>query len=165
MGLDGLSFAVDEGQICALIGPNGSGKTTFFNVVSRIYEPDGGTIVFAGQDLLRVPAHRITDLGVTRTFQNLALFGGLSVLENVMVGAHSRTRGGFLTSAFRLPPVPSEERRARAGVAELLELLELGDVADRPAAASRTARSSASSWRVLLPPARSSSCSTSRRAA
>lgn len=134
VGLDGLSFAVDEGQICALIGPNGSGKTTFFNVVSRIYEPDGGTVVFAGQDLLRAPAHRITDRGVTRTFQNLALFGGLSVLENVMVGAHSRTRGGFLTSAFRLPPVPSEERRARAVVAEVLELLELGDLADRPAA-------------------------------
>jgi branched-chain amino acid transport system ATP-binding protein len=132
--LDQLSFTVESGQICALIGPNGAGKTTFFNVVSRVYTPTEGSIWFDGHDLLRLPGHRITELGVTRTFQNLALFPGLSVLDNVMVGAHSRSRGGFVTSAVRLPPVPSEERRLRAEARELLDLLDLHHVADRPAA-------------------------------
>ncbi len=134
VGLDQLSFAVDEGEICALIGPNGAGKTTFFNVVSRIYPPTQGRITFAGHDLLRTPGHRITDIGVTRTFQNLALFPGLSVLDNVMVGAHSRSRGGFLASAVRLPPMPAQERRLRAQAIALLDLLDLAALADRPAA-------------------------------
>jgi branched-chain amino acid transport system ATP-binding protein len=132
--LDQLSFTVESGQICALIGPNGAGKTTFFNVVSRVYTPTEGCIRFDGHDLLRLPAHRITELGVTRTFQNLALFPGLSVLDNVMVGSHSHSRGGFVTSAVRLPPVPSEERRLRAEARELLDLLDLHHLADRPAA-------------------------------
>jgi branched-chain amino acid transport system ATP-binding protein len=134
IGLDRLSFEVDEGEICALIGPNGAGKTTFFNVVSRIYPPSAGRVTFDGHDLLRTPAHRITELGVTRTFQNLALFPGLSVLDNVMVGAHARSRSGFLTSAVRFPGVSSEERRVRTDALELLELLELGELAARPAA-------------------------------
>ena len=114
LALDHLSFTVDTGEICALIGPNGAGKTTFFNVASRIYHPSRGRISFDDQDLLAQPAHRVADLGITRTFQNLAMFPGMSVLENVMVGAHSWSRGGFLTGATRLPPVPSEERRLRA---------------------------------------------------
>jgi branched-chain amino acid transport system ATP-binding protein len=134
VSLDQLSFTVEAGQICALIGPNGAGKTTFFNVVSRVYAPVGGRILFAGKDLLRLPGHRITELGVTRTFQNLALFPGLSVLDNVMVGAHSLSRGGFLASALRSPPVPSEERRLRAEAFDLLELLGLVHLADGPAA-------------------------------
>jgi branched-chain amino acid transport system ATP-binding protein len=134
IALDQLTFSVDAGQICALIGPNGAGKTTFFNVVSRIYRPSGGHISFDGHDLLTQPAHRIADLGLTRTFQNLALFPGMSVLDNVMVGAHSRSRGGFVTSATRLPPVPGQERHVRAEARELLELLDLGALADRPAA-------------------------------
>lgn len=132
MALDSLSFSVDEGQICALIGPNGAGKTSFFNVVSRIYPPTQGRISFAGQNLLAQPAHRIADLGVTRTFQNLALFPGLSVIENVMVGAHARTRGGFVTGATRLPPVPREERSVRDEGMEILEALDLAAFADRP---------------------------------
>ena len=132
--LDRLSFTVESGQICALIGPNGAGKTTFFNVVSRVYTPTAGRVLFAGTDLLGVPGHRITELGVTRTFQNLALFPGLSVLDNVMVGAHSCSRGGFLSSAVRFPPVPSEERRLRGDALDLLDLLGLVAVAERPAA-------------------------------
>jgi len=133
-GLDRLTFEVEEGEICALIGPNGAGKTTFFNVVSRVYPATSGQITFDGHDLLRTPAHRVTELGVTRTFQNLALFPGLSVLDNVMVGAHARSRGGFVSSAVRLPPVPSEERRVRALALELLERLDLTELAARPAA-------------------------------
>jgi branched-chain amino acid transport system ATP-binding protein len=134
VALDELSFSIDEGQICALIGPNGAGKTTFFNVVSRIYRPTTGRVSFAGQDLLALPAHRIAEVGLTRTFQNLALFPGMSVLDNVMVGGHSHTRGGFVTSATRLPPAPGHERSARAEAIDLLHLLDLGAVADRPAA-------------------------------
>ena len=134
LALDQLTFSVDSGQICALIGPNGAGKTTFFNVVSRIYHETGGRISFDGHNLLMEPAHRIADLGLTRTFQNLALFPGMSVLDNVMVGAHSRSRGGFVTSATRLPPVPGQERHVRAEGRELLQVLELDTLADRPAA-------------------------------
>ena len=90
VALDELSFSIDEGTICGLIGPNGAGKTTLFNVVSRIYDPDSGRVEFDGKDLLGVQAHGIAGLGVARTFQNLALFPRLSVLENVMVGAHSQ---------------------------------------------------------------------------
>src|SRR5262245_16395956 len=85
VALDELSFAVAENEICGLIGPNGAGKTTMFNVVSRIYEPQSGRVVFDGNDLLDVKAHGISSLGVARTFQNLALFPRLTVLENVMV--------------------------------------------------------------------------------
>jgi branched-chain amino acid transport system ATP-binding protein len=90
VALDGLSFSIDEGQICGLIGPNGAGKTTMFNVVSRIYQPTDGSVRFRGQELLQVPAHGIASLGIARTFQNLALFPSMTLLENVMVGAHSQ---------------------------------------------------------------------------
>ena len=134
VALDGLSFSLEGGRICALIGPNGAGKTTLFNVVSRIYEPRSGTVRFEGTDLLRLPAHRIADLGVARTFQNLALVPGLSVLENVMVGAHARSRGGFWASALRLPPVPSDERAVAMRAHGILERLSLDHLASRPCA-------------------------------
>ncbi|MCX7619374.1 MAG: ABC transporter ATP-binding protein [Acidimicrobiales bacterium] len=132
VALDGLSFSIEPGHICALIGPNGAGKTTLFNIVSRIYEPATGRVVFDGTDLLSLPRHRIPKVGVTRTFQNLALFGGLSVLENVMVGAHATGRGGFVSSAFRLPPSITDERRLRSDAMMLLDRLGLGALAHRP---------------------------------
>ena len=94
VALDGPSFEVEEGRICGLIGPNGAGKTTLFNCVSRLYTPQEGTITFAGEDLLARSAHDIAGLGIARTFQNLALVPGLTVLDNVRVGGHAASRGG-----------------------------------------------------------------------
>jgi branched-chain amino acid transport system ATP-binding protein len=132
VALDGLTFAVDAGHIGALIGPNGAGKTTLFHCVSRLYEPTQGHITFDGHDLLAVPPHRIARIGVARTFQNLALFPALSVLENVMVGAHTNGRVGFGRAMLRLG-VAGEEKRLRAECRAILERLELGHLADRPA--------------------------------
>jgi len=132
VALDGLSFTIDEGQICGLIGPNGAGKTSLFNVVSRIYEPTSGSIVFDGVDLLRKQAHGISHVGVARTFQNLALFPSMTLLENVMVGAHSRGRVGFVRSILRINPWP-EEKATKVRAFELLERIGLAHLAFHPA--------------------------------
>jgi branched-chain amino acid transport system ATP-binding protein len=118
VALADLSFTIDAGQICALIGPNGAGKTTLFNCVSRVYEPTSGRLTFDGQNLLKLAPHRIVRVGIARTFQNLALFPALTVLENVMVGAHSRRE--------------SESKR-REQARELVARLSLESVADRRA--------------------------------
>ncbi|HEX4928392.1 MAG TPA: ABC transporter ATP-binding protein [Burkholderiales bacterium] len=131
VALDGVSFDVMPGEIVGLIGPNGAGKTTLFNCLSRIYECDRGEIAFAGRPLGRLARHRIAALGIGRTFQNLALFRSMNVLENVMVGRHSRTRGGFFVNAVRLPLVRREEAAAQAKARELVRLLELEPVAER----------------------------------
>ncbi len=132
VALDGLSFTIDEGQICALIGPNGAGKTTLFNVVSRIYQPTRGSVRFEDQDLLAMAPHKIVEIGVARTFQNLALVPGLSVVDNVKIGAHSKSRAGFWTSTLRLPGVRSEEKRLEAEAMEILERLSLAQFAKLP---------------------------------
>ncbi len=134
IALNGLTFTVDEGQMCALIGPNGAGKTTLFNVISRLYEPTGGSVTFAGDDLLAVPAHRIAKIGIARTFQNVALFPGLSVRDNVLMGAFSDTKAGFVSTTVRWPTAIKEERASRVTADALLDELLLGAVADRPAA-------------------------------
>jgi branched-chain amino acid transport system ATP-binding protein len=130
--LDQLSFTIDQGQICGLIGPNGAGKTTMFNVVSRIYQPTEGRVLFRGDDLLTVPAHGIARHGIARTFQNLALFPSMTLLENVMVGAHCQGKAGFARSTFRLG-IHSEERRIRHEAEQLLVRLGLAHLAHRPA--------------------------------
>ena len=132
VALDGLSFTIDEGQICGLIGPNGAGKTTMFNVVSRIYQPSEGRVLFRGTDLLSVPAHGIARLGIARTFQNLALFPTMSLLENVMVGAHSQGKVGFARAVFRLGAA-KENRETRDFAGDLLTQLGLGPLMFRPA--------------------------------
>ena len=111
VALDALSFEIDEGQILGLIGPNGAGKTTMFNVISRVYKPTAGSITFAGQNLLALRPEEIARQGISRTFQNLALWPRLSILENVMLGAHTLGRNGFVRSAFRIG-VRSEEASA-----------------------------------------------------
>jgi branched-chain amino acid transport system ATP-binding protein len=90
VALDGVSLDVGEGEIVGLIGPNGAGKTTVFNLVSRLYRPDAGEIAFEGRSLLRTPAHGVVRRGIARTFQNVELFGSMSVLEHVLVGGHAR---------------------------------------------------------------------------
>jgi branched-chain amino acid transport system ATP-binding protein len=133
VALDGLSFTIGEGDICALIGPNGAGKTTLFNVVSRVYDPTSGRITYDGQDLLRLDPHQIARVGVARTFQNLALWPGLSVLENVMVGMHTVSRTNFLTATLRIG-LKKEERELREKAHAALEELGLTHVARHPAA-------------------------------
>jgi branched-chain amino acid transport system ATP-binding protein len=129
VALDDVSFDVDARQICGLIGPNGAGKTTLFNCLSRLYRFERGTITFDGRSLATVPRHRIAELGIGRTFQNLALFRTLSVLENVMLGAHAVSRGGFVANALRLPLVRREEKRVLDHARELVALVDLGAVA------------------------------------
>ena len=120
VALDGVSLEVEQGQIVGLIGPNGAGKTTLFNVVTRLYEPDSGSVAFDGEDLLRVPPYKIVGKGIARTFQNVALFPTMTVLENVLVGAHATLqRGG--------------ESEARTRALEALDYLGHGDLARRPA--------------------------------
>jgi branched-chain amino acid transport system ATP-binding protein len=114
VALSAVSFDVAEGDIVGLIGPNGAGKTTVFNLITRLYRPDSGDIVFAGESLLRAPPYAVVRRGIARTFQNVELFRSLTVLENVLVGGHAR-RG---------------ERSGRA----LLDYVGLGALADRPAA-------------------------------
>src|SRR5690348_9010093 len=131
VALDGVSFEVQPGEIVGLIGPNGAGKTTLFNCLSRLYECDRGQISFAGRPLGRVPRHGVAGLGIGRTFQNLALFRSMTVLDNVMVGRHCRSRGGFFANAVRLPVVHREEEAARAKAQEYVRLLGLEPVAGR----------------------------------
>ncbi|WP_419863984.1 ABC transporter ATP-binding protein [Candidatus Poriferisodalis sp.] len=131
--LDDLSFTLDEGQILGLIGPNGAGKTTLFNVVSRIYDPTTGSVTFDGHDLLAMPAHQISRVGVYRTFQNLALWRGMTVIENVMVGDHTNTKANFFTAAFRFG-TRNEEKDLRRRAWEALEELGLEQYAYHPAA-------------------------------
>lgn len=133
VALNDLSFDLDEGQITALIGPNGAGKTTLFNVVSRIYEPTEGSITYDGQDLLAMPAHRICRVGIYRTFQNLALWPTMTVLENVMVGAFTSTKTSFPQAALRILGARSEEKATKRRAYEVLEELDLADVAFHPA--------------------------------
>src|ERR1700747_661736 len=94
--LDGVSFDLEEGQILGLIGPNGAGKTTLFNCLSRLYAPNRGDILFEGPSLRTRPAHRIAEIGIARTFQNLALFPTRTVLDNVRIGGHACYRSDFL---------------------------------------------------------------------
>ena len=133
VALDGLSFTIDEGQICGLIGPNGAGKTTMFNVISRIYQATSGRVSFRNTDLLQVPAHGIAKLGIARTFQNLALFPTMTLLENVMVGAHSTGSAGFIRSTLRIG-TSRAERAVRDDAGDLLRSLHLDHLAFHPAA-------------------------------
>jgi branched-chain amino acid transport system ATP-binding protein len=132
--LDDLSFTLEEGQILGLIGPNGAGKTTLFNVVSRIYDPTAGSVTFDGQDLTAMSAHQISKLGVYRTFQNLALWPGMTVLENVMVGDHTNTKASVVSAALRLPSMRREEKDLRNRAWAALEEIGLEEVAFHPAA-------------------------------
>ena len=130
--LDDVTFRVAPGAICGLIGPNGAGKTTLFNCISRLYDPNAGSIRFEGQSLSGAPRHTIAALGIARTFQNVALFATMSTRDNVRVGAHDLARGGFLANALALPLAGREERRLAERADALIDEFGLQFVADRP---------------------------------
>ena len=125
VALEDVSFDVAHGSICGLIGPNGAGKTTLFNCLSRLYQPASGTIQIDGRNLLAMQVHEIAAAGIGRTFQNVALFDSLTVDENVMLGGHSQTRGGFAANALNLSLARNEERQLRDSAQEAARLAGL----------------------------------------
>ncbi|MEP7224955.1 MAG: ABC transporter ATP-binding protein [Actinomycetota bacterium] len=125
-----LDFTIPVGSIVSLIGPNGAGKTTFFNMLTGVYKPTSGQIVFDGTDVTGKPPHAITKLGIGRTFQNIRLFPQMTALENVLVGMHSRLRGGILGSIFGTPRVRREEHEAHEKGRALLSYSGLDRVDD-----------------------------------
>jgi branched-chain amino acid transport system ATP-binding protein len=130
VALDGVSFDVFKGQIAGLIGPNGAGKTTLFNCLSRLYTPNSGDVLFEGKTILDRPRHDIPHIGIGRTFQNVALFDRMTVLDNVKVGCHSVSSTSFLDNALRLPKVAAEEARIEARAHELIEFMDLAPFAN-----------------------------------
>jgi len=132
--LDGVSFEIERGSIVGLIGPNGAGKTTLFNCLSRLYTPASGDILFDNRSILNLAAHKMATIGIGRTFQNVALFGNLTVLDNVMTGGHATSRSDFLSDALHLPWSRARDRDLERTARELLGWLGLGDLAHRPVA-------------------------------
>lgn len=122
-----VSLGLEKGEIKGLIGPNGAGKTTLLNIVSGVDPPSAGKVLFAGQDITGKPPHVVCKLGVARTFQLCQLFGGLSLVENVMVGLHPRTQSGILASGLRLSRVRREEEAIRDKALEIISFLGLQD--------------------------------------
>jgi branched-chain amino acid transport system ATP-binding protein len=118
---------VPRNRVISLIGPNGAGKTTFFNMLTGVYTPTAGEIIFDGHESAGEPPHRITELGIGRTFQNIRLFPTMSAVENVLVGMHSRTRAGIFRSILRTPMQRREERTSHAKATELLKYCGLPD--------------------------------------
>ncbi len=131
--LDRVSFEVRTGEILALIGPNGAGKTTCFNVINGLFPASAGAIFLEGKDLTGLPPYRRAGLGLARTFQNIQLFGGMTVLENVLTGRHPSQPAGALTALLPLPGVRRAESHNRQKARELLDLVDLADRDDWPA--------------------------------
>ena len=131
--VDRLDLALEEGALVGLIGPNGAGKTTVFNLITGIYAPTSGDILVRGHRVNGQPAYRIAGYGVARTFQNIRLFGSLTVAENVHTAQQLHLRSGLVAAVLRAPSFAADEARVRARTAELLRLLDLETVADVPA--------------------------------
>ncbi|MCH8876552.1 MAG: ABC transporter ATP-binding protein [Chloroflexi bacterium] len=118
--VNALDFHIEEGEIVSIIGPNGAGKTTFFNLITGFYPPDHGKILFGGHDLVGLQPSKITALGIARTFQTVRLFKNMTVLENVMVAQHSRTKSGIMSAVLQLPSFREEEERIRERAKDVL---------------------------------------------
>src|ERR1700749_163143 len=129
VALNGVSFDMQRGQILGLIGPNGAGKTTLFNCLSRLYPPSSGDILMEGRSILSRPPNKIAVIGIGRTFQNVALFANLSVLDNVRVGTHARTNSDIVSDSLRLPWVRRGEAALNEHVHEILGYLDLENFA------------------------------------
>jgi branched-chain amino acid transport system ATP-binding protein len=121
--LDGVSFDIREGEILGLIGPNGAGKTTCFNVMTGVYQATSGQVRFNGQPLTKMQRHKITKLGIARTFQNIRLFRSMTVLENVMVGADAHSKVGFFDALFRTSRHRNTEQASLERAKELLQIV------------------------------------------
>ena len=128
--LTDVSFTINEGEIFGLIGPNGAGKTTMFNLVTNMFPPTSGEISFFDDEITGIKPYKITKKGICRTFQNIRLFSQMSVLENVLVGGHSRSRSGVLSGVLRTKSQRTEEERLHATARELLELVGLANYED-----------------------------------
>ena len=129
--IDGVSFEVKPGEVFTIVGPNGAGKSSLFNLISRFYEPAGGSMQFDGEDLLGHKPHEVIDLGIARTFQNIELFDHATVLDNLLIGRHSRRRTYWFEDLLFLPRVRREEREHRRAVEEVIDFLELAAYRDR----------------------------------
>jgi len=123
--VDNIDFSIKPGMIASIIGPNGAGKTTFFNCITGFYQPEAGSIAFDNHALVGTPPHRITALGIARTYQNIRLFATMTALENILVGRHTRIRGNPLGAIFRDPRTVKEEKNALQRATDLLELVGL----------------------------------------
>jgi len=121
-----VDFTIEKGMIASLIGPNGAGKTTFFNMLTGIYIPTSGQLQLANRDITGASPDKLTSLGIARTFQNIRLFNNMTVLENVLVGRHSRLKTGLVGTLLRPPAVKQEERKARQKALSLLDFVSLG---------------------------------------
>ncbi len=135
LAVNDFSLDVSRGELVGLIGPNGAGKTTVFNIVTGQYQPSSGRVIFEGQDITGWRPDLIARAGIARTFQNVRLFTGLTVLDNVLVSQHLRIRSSFIGAALRLPGYVSEDEQARARGMELLERVGLADLANEVAGA------------------------------
>ena len=129
IALDDVSLTVRKGDITGVIGPNGAGKTTLFNIVTGIYSPTSGTVHLDNRDISGFPPEKLARLGMVRTFQNIELFGHLSVLENVMVGLHTRSHSGILACAFKFPDQLREERAIREKAIQWLDFVGIAELA------------------------------------
>ncbi len=128
--LQDVSFRIEKGDITGVIGPNGAGKTTLFNIITGIYTQTSGTVSLEGKDVSGLPPERLARLGMVRTFQNIELFGQMTVQENVMVGMHTKSSCGLLSCALKMPWSIVEERRIRQGAEKWLEFTGITDLAD-----------------------------------
>jgi branched-chain amino acid transport system ATP-binding protein len=127
VAVNSVSFDVQKDEIFGLIGPNGAGKTTLFNLITGFIPPSSGNLIYHNQDISHLKSHKIANLGIARTFQNIRLFGELSALENVIVGRHLHTKSNIFTGILGIPPAPSEEKKSRQKALELLELVGLSE--------------------------------------
>jgi branched-chain amino acid transport system ATP-binding protein len=129
--VDNISFEVNQGEIYTIIGPNGAGKTTIFNIISRIYDLTAGSIHFEGREITHIPAHRVVELGIARTFQNIELFDHATVLHNLLVGRHIHRRSNLLSEMLFLPSTRRQEIAHRRRVEDVIDFLDLQHYRDQ----------------------------------
>ena len=127
VAVNAVNFQIPKGSIFGLIGPNGAGKTTIFNMISGVYAPTSGKVIFDGKEIQGKAPYKVCDMGISRTYQNINLFKSMTVLENVMVGCHTRTKAGLFPSMLRTPFQRQEEKSVVVKSQEILDFMDLGD--------------------------------------